>query len=480
MIKFETKVQYLKHRVFSEVAKAAFDDKLMQRFMDIPKTIVPGNKPTMRCCVYKERAILGERVMLAMGGDKRLKPMLEVIGIACDECPAAGYEVSPACRACLTHLCSESCPADAIYFDERKRAHIDKSKCVECGRCAKACPFGSIKNSKRPCMEACKADAINMDEDKVAVINADKCTNCGACSFQCPFGAIMDKSHLLDVINMLEYAKANPSACLTAIVAPSIAGQFGYAKPGQVLAGLRELGFTRIAEAALGADMVAREEAEELAQKGMLFSSCCPAFVDYVEKFYPDLTKYISHNLSPMATIAKAIKSGDPRVKTVFIGPCIAKKGEADLPRVKGWVDSVITFEELQALFESRGIDLTTLAEEQTDQASPYGRGFARSGGLAGAMREGLKEIGHEDFVFRPLALNGMAEFKMALLKAQKGIADFNFLEGMACAGGCVGGPASLTHDLRSFSKVDAHAKAAEKKTIMAAVDAWEGKTERV
>ena len=378
--KFDTKVQYLKYKVLREVARQAFNDTLLDNLLEIPKTIVPGPEPTMRCCIYKERAILSERVKLAMGGDHANPNVIEVIKIACDECPMGGYEVMDACRGCLAHRCEDVCRKGAITFDSHQKAHIDKSKCVECGMCAKVCPYSAIANNKRPCEKACKIKAISMDEDKAAKINNDKCIACGACVYQCPWGAIMDKSFILNVIDMLKKSDGNKNYKVYAVVAPSISSQFRYAKLGQVISGIKALGFHHVVEAALGADMVAYEESKELAEKGFLTSSCCPAFVDYVKKQFPQLAQNVSHNLSPMATISKYIKETDPTAKVVFIGPCTAKKMEIQLEEVRPYVDIVITFEELQALFDGKGIEITELEEDVLDNASYFGRIFARSG----------------------------------------------------------------------------------------------------
>lgn len=190
MRKFDTKVQYLKYKVLREVAREAWNDTLLEHLVDIPKKIVPGNTPTMRCCVYKERAILAERVKLAMGGCKENHNVIEVIDTACDECPMGGYEVTNACRGCLAHRCEDVCKRGAISFDHNHVAHIDKSKCVGCGMCAKVCPYTAIISRKRPCENACKIKAISMNENKAAQIDNDKCIACGACVYQCPFGAI--------------------------------------------------------------------------------------------------------------------------------------------------------------------------------------------------------------------------------------------------------------------------------------------------
>lgn len=471
--KFDTKVQHLKYKVLREVARQAWNDTLFQNLLDIPMMIVPGKVPTMRCCVYKERAILGERIKIAMGGNRENPNIIEVIDIACDECPAAGYEVTDSCRGCLAHRCEDVCKKGAISFDHNHVAHIDKTKCVECGQCAKVCPFSAIVNRKRPCQIACKVKAISIKENNEAAIDNSKCIQCGSCVYQCPFGAISDKSFLLDVIELIKKSAGNTAYKVYAIVAPSIASQFAYAKPGQVITGLKELGFHTVVEAALGADMVAGEEAKELFEKGFLTSSCCPAFVQYIKNTFPDMLPCVSHNLSPMATLAKYIKAHDETARVVFIGPCTAKKAEAQLDSVKPYVDAVITFEELQALFDSRDIELTALGEELLYDASCFGRIFARSGGLSEAVAEGLKEQGIT-FELKAAACDGIEECRMALLKKSKNVLDANFIEGMACVGGCIGGAGCLTHGEKNKAGVDKYSRDASEKTILGAVAALE------
>lgn len=470
MRKFDTKIQYLKYKVLREVARHAWKDELLEYIHDIPKEIIPGKTSTMRCCVYKERAILAERVKMAIGGDKKNHNVIQVIDIACDECPAGGYSVTDACRGCLAHRCEDVCPKNAISFDEQQKAHIDKTKCVNCGRCAQVCPYSAITNRKRPCESACKIKAISMAEDGSAQIDDGKCIACGACVYQCPFGAITDRSFILDVIDILKKSRDNQNYKVYAVVAPSISSQFTYAKLGQVIKGIEELGFYHVVEAALGADMVAYAEAAELAQKGFLTSSCCPAFVDYIEKQFPQLKMHVSHNLSPMATIAKYIKETTENAKVVFIGPCTAKKMEFQKESVRPYIDSVITFEELQALFDSRDIDITSLAESMLDNASYFGRIFARSGGLSDAVAQGLKEHKFENFTLKPIACDGIEQCKVALLKAAKGRADGNFIEGMACIGGCIGGAGCLTHGEKNKAEVDKYGKEAYEKTISDAI----------
>ena len=472
MRKFDTKVQYLKYKVLRAVARHAWKGDLLEKVIDIPKEIVPGGTPTMRCCVYKERAILAERVKIAMGGDPTNPNVIEVIDIACDECPASGYSVTDACRGCLAHRCEDVCPKEAITFDAQHKAHIDKQKCVNCGRCAQACQYSAIINRKRPCENACKIKAISMAEGGEAKIDNSKCISCGACVYQCPFGAISDKSYILNVIDMLKKSSGNEKYKVYAVVAPSVASNFTYAKLGQVISGIEKLGFFHCVEAALGADMVAYSECKELAEKGFLTSSCCPAFVDYIKKSFPKMAQHISHNLSPAATIAKYMKETDPNCKIVFIGPCTAKKMEVRLDRVRPYIDSAITFEELQALFDSRDIDITTLGESALDNASYFGRIFARSGGLADAVAEALKERGI-DFDLKAVSCDGIEQCKAALLKAQVGKADGNFIEGMACVGGCIGGAGCLTHEAKNKADVDKYGRQAMEKTIKDAISVY-------
>ena len=465
MRKFDTKVQHLKYKVLREVARAEWNNHLAESIFEIPKIISPGPHSTMRCCIHKERAIVTERIRMAMGGDKENPNVIEVISIACDECPTSGYSVTEVCRGCLAHRCEDVCPKGAITHDEEHHAVIDKSKCINCGLCAKACPYNAIINRKRPCENACKVKAVSMSNDGEAQINNDKCISCGACIYQCPFGAIVDKSFIVDVIKMLKESVATKQTKVYAVVAPAISSQFSYAKLGQVISGIKALGFHTVVEAALGADMVAWDESDELVEKGFLTSSCCPAFVEFINKFYPQMVDKISHNPSPMVALAKYIKDHDPSAKVVFIGPCTAKKLEAGKDKAKPYIDSVLTFEELQALFDSRDLEISQLEEDVLDNASFFGRIFARSGGLSEAVAQALLEKG-SDFVAKPMVCSGIDECRIALLKATKGNVDFNFIEGMACINGCINGAGCLTHGEKNKAEVDKYGKEAMEKTI--------------
>ena len=469
MRKFDTQVQYLKYRVLRAVAKEAFEGTLLENITEIPKMIVPRGEPTFRCCVYKERAIINERIRMAMGGDRSNPNVIEVISIACDECPQGGYEVTNACRGCIAHHCEDICKRGALTFDENKKAKIDKSKCVECGMCAKVCPYSAIQNFKRPCESACKVNAITMDEHKAAKVDNDKCISCGACVNMCPFGSITQKSFILNAIGLLKESKRTNSH-VYAVVAPAIASQFTWAKLGQVVTGIKKLGFYSVVEAALGADMISLNETQEFLEKGILTSSCCPAFVDYIKKNYPELKQYISHNNSPMVEIAKYIKEKDPLARVVFIGPCTAKKMEFKLDHVAGAIDCVLTFEELQALFDAKDIDLKELETSMLYDASEFGRIFARSGGLVEAIRQAIKEMNGDESAFNPVVCSGIDECKSALVRLGKNLLNGNFIEGMACQGGCINGAGNLTHSVKNKLQIDAYGEHAVEKTIKGAV----------
>ncbi len=470
---FETRVQELKDGVLTAVARLAWEDRLQSGILDVPEQIIPGPDAKMRCCIYKERAIIGSRVKMAMGGDKSNPCLVEVLQIACDECPVTEIAVGPACRGCIATRCIQTCPKDAISIVNH-RAHIDHSKCITCGKCISACPYGAIEKNQRPCERGCKGDAITMGPDRKAAIDPAKCISCGTCVYQCPFGAIMDKSFLVDAIQMLQGSE-RWGYHVYAAVAPSIAGQFAPATLGQVVAGLKQLGFHGVAEVALGADMTAAEEAGELAEKGMLASSCCPAFVDYVEKRFPEQAELVSKTPSPMVMTGRWLKERDPGAKVIFIGPCVAKKKEFQMGKTMGAIDCVLTFEELYPMFQSRDIDITVLEEAPLDQASGFGRAFAHSGGVAAAVAQALQEKGGEPFALCPAACSGLDACKTALLKASKGIGNTNFIEGMACEGGCVQGPAVLIRSPRNQADVERHAKEAGGRTIAQALDGADG-----
>jgi len=456
-----SEISKIRHRVFREVARLHWEGRLVQDVDALPELLVNQHQQRYRCCEYKEKAIYAERIKLAMGlslkdnqkknlGQLAVKALeypvqqgcqVEVIDIACDSCPINKFFVTNACRNCLVHSCQMSCPRGAISIVQNQ-AYIDQTRCVECGLCKKSCRYGAILEIHRPCEQSCGVKAIISGEDRKAVINNDKCVSCGACVVSCPFGAISDRSQLLKVISLLRGGDE-----VVAIVAPSIAGQFGQkGSLAPVYEALKQIGFAQVVEAAQGADLVAVAESGEFLRKvpqeqDYLTSSCCPAFVSLVDKHRPEQKGFVSSYVSPMLAVAGMIKEENPRVKVVFIGPCIAKKGEA---MESSLVEAVLTFEEMAALFEGAGIKIAANAGEAGEQngSTRLGLGFAASGGVSQALAACLPEEKRKEV--KAIRAQGLAECLEALLQLKNKECKANYLEGMACAGGCLGGPGVL------------------------------------
>ncbi|SHJ28166.1 [FeFe] hydrogenase, group B1/B3 [Dethiosulfatibacter aminovorans DSM 17477] len=475
MKKFENHVQEIKYSVLKELVKAELKDNLINELLVIPKKIIPGPKSDSRCCIYMERAIINERIkhMLYQYDDEVIK----VIDIACDECPINRFSVTEACRGCLAHHCVESCPVGAIEIIN-KRAHINQEKCIECGKCSSACQFNAISDVRRPCISSCKVGAIQIDhKSKKAVIDKEKCINCGECVFKCPFGAITDTSNILSVVRALKNSSRKDGRRVYAVVAPAVAAQFEDVSLEQINFSLKKIGFHSVLEAALGADIAAVAEAKliekELRHKSFVTTSCCPAFVSYIEKNYPDLAENISPALSPMVITGKLIKDADKDATVVFIGPCTAKKVETLKNEYNSFIDYAIGFEELRAMLDAYNIDLVNSPEESIDNASFYGRVFARSGGVTNAINRAIDEYGL-DVKLKPVVCSGIKECDRALKLARLGKLNGNFIEGMACEGGCINGPLSLNHKPKNKNAVDIHGEKAKEKTIKGAVRVYE------
>lgn len=444
MISSDAEILKLKNTIKEEVCKLAWADNLTQESVDaMILRLFPGPKPTWRCCVYKEREIVRERVKLAMGKNVSTNPdshnIVQIIEPACDECPIATYMVTDMCRFCLGKACLNSCRFGAISPGD-SHMKIDPAKCRECGMCASACPYGAIIHVERPCKKACPMDAISYNEYGIANINEEKCVNCGHCIHNCPFGAIGSKVYLVDIINEIKAGKE-----IIAMVAPSIEGQFGDANLASIRQALKKIGFTDMIEVGLGADLTAAFEAREwieaLEEGKKLTTSCCPAFVEMIRKNYPDLyEKNKSKTVSPMCAASRYLKVIKPDAKTVFIGPCVAKKKEAQNEDIAGNADYVMTYGELQTLMNSCNVTFEP-ADDFEQESSLFGKKFASSGGVANAVLEVMKELGEETENVKLYRASGGAECKKALLLLKNNRLPEDFIEGMFCPGGCVGGP---------------------------------------
>lgn len=466
MKKFDSRVQEVKYLVLRELAKQTWNKTdAFSAFNEISNNVLVKGEPPISCCIYKDRAIIADRMRVGLGENIDKETTVQVVSIACDECPKSGHTVTSLCRGCLAHWCKEVCPKDAVFIDDRGYAHIDKEKCIECGRCATACKYHAITNIKRPCESACKANAIFMNEDGASEIMPERCIVCGACVWECPFGAMLDKSFIVDVIEEIR-DKETHKRKIYAIVAPAVASQYQGTQLGQVVTALSKIGFDYVVEVAKGADETAKHEAKELMEKGFLTSSCCPAFVEYVRLNFPELFDHVSKTPSPMAITGRMIKEQDENAIVVFVGPCIAKKWEKTQEHVSPYIDYVITFEELLAMFDSKDVKLEEQEVTDIQGASPFGRGFAMSGGVTNAVREALLEMGADDFQLKPVICNGIDECKVALMKAKNGRLDGNFIEGMICENGCIGGRGNIRNKSNSQLQLRKYCDNAEKRTL--------------
>lgn len=452
MLKSSYNIDTVKHVVLYEVAKCAFEDRMENIESVLPFQMAPGPKSDFRCCVYKEREILRERIRLAQGKDPapyRPRPgIVQILRAACEGCPIARFTVTDNCQRCMSKKCQAACKFGAITIG-RDRAYIDSTKCKECGQCAAACPYHAIAESTRPCKRSCPVDAINQGADGIVDIDYEKCIQCGNCIKNCPFGAISEKSSMVDVIMMLK-----AGVKVHAMVAPAVEGQFGKDINMSSLAqGIKELGFASMIEVALGADMVAESEAKEWAEAyaegKKKTTSCCPAFVNMIRKHFPELEDCISTTVSPMQATARLLKAQDPAAVTVFIGPCVAKKNDVLESRMRSEenADFVLTFDELLAMFEAKDVELKPMPSE-LQQGSVYAKRFAQAGGVTKAVRKTFDEMGVDASAVTVHECNGALECKKALTMLKFGKLPADFIEGMVCVGGCVSGPGNIKKEL--------------------------------
>ena len=488
----ETRIQEIRHRVFREVARMAYHTEwpVDKRIEELPYKIIPGEIGNFRYDVFLERAIVGERLRLAMGLPCRdasnqaplsenieaadrpetyyTHPLVNVIKFACNACAEKRVFVSEGCQGCLAHPCVEVCPTGAVSINRTGgRSQIDEEKCIKCGQCARSCPYHAIIMQERPCAEACGVDAIQSDENGRAHINHEKCVSCGMCLVNCPFGAIADKSQIFQVIRAIQSGER-----VYAAVAPAFVGQFGpKVTPGKLRAAMKALGFADVFEVAIGADHCAVQEAEDFIEEvpeklPFMATSCWPAWSMMAKKLFPEQAKCISMALTPMTLTARLIKSRHENAKVVFIGPCAAKKLEAMREDIRSDVDFVLTFEEMDGIFDARHVDIENIEEDPdgVSDASTDGRNFAVPGGVATSVVDVIRER-YPDREIKVEHADGLRNCRKLLTLAKSGKYNGYLLEGMACPGGCVGGAGTMQPVKKSQMAVNKYAASAGHKT---------------
>ena len=479
-----TPVTDIRRKVFTEVARMSYESNEMadyaKEIRDLPFKIMPGEDSSLRSSIFLERAIVSERIRLAMGlslrpvtesvsatedlehsviADKYYEPpLINVIKFACNKCPEKIIKVTSMCQGCLAHPCQEVCPKKAISF-RNGRSHIDQDLCIKCGRCVTTCPYNAIVKVERPCAKACGVGAIRSDEHGRADIDYNKCVSCGMCLVNCPFGAIVDKGQIFQLIQSIKRGDE-----VIAIVAPAFVNQFPGLTPEKLPAAMTQLGFEDTVEVAIGADLCTIDEAEdfiaEVPEKiPFMATSCCPAWSMMAKKLFPERANCISMAMTPMVLTARMIKQANPDDRICFIGPCAAKKLEASRRSVRSDVDFVLTFEELAGMFEAKEVDFSALeASDDLQYGTADGRGFAVGGGVAQAVVNYIKDK-YPDREVKVASAQGLADCKKMLMLAKAGKYNGYLLEGMGCPGGCIAGAGTLADPARTATLLTKYKK---------------------
>ncbi len=451
----------LRREVLAYVIKAVKENKY-EDIDRIPIKIRPKGQPFSRCCIYKDRAALRYRCMSALGFRvedevdelKTLKsyaedietnppasdPFLTIFPDACSACMESQIMVTNMCRGCLARPCTNICPRHAIQV-RNGRAMIAHDLCVNCGKCAEVCRYHAIIQVPLACADACPVGAIGKTEDGRVTVDHEKCIRCGKCIKACPFAAIMQSNQVAHVVRAIAKGRE-----VVALVAPAINGFFP-TEPGKLYAALKKMGFAHVYEVARGGDDTAEHEAAEWAERKahgapFMTTSCCPAWIECVERHLPEMKPYVSDTPTPMGFAEMRAKKDHPGCVTVFIGPCMAKRTEA---HKHGGPDYVITAEEIGAWLMADNIQLDELEPIEPEvSGTHYGAEFAISGGVANAVAHYLPEGTPRPTVFK---INGLNKKNVALLRvfAKTKKAPAELIEVMVCPGGCVGGPCAIS-----------------------------------
>lgn len=453
---FVNNTMIVRRVLMSKIISLFKEDRLLEEIDRIPVNMSPKNAQARgRCCIHKERAVLKYKMLPILGyrideEDDELTPLSEyarralerkqtantiltVVDEACTACVKTNYVVTNLCKGCVARSCYMNCPKDAITFMENGQAHINHAKCINCGICKDACMYHSIVYIPVPCEEVCPVKAIQKDEFGIEHIDEDKCIYCGKCINACPFGSIYEISQLIDILTAIKRGEQ-----LVAIMAPSIMSQFNNSIE-EIATAVEQIGFVEAIEVAHGAMETTRREGAELQEKleeGQAFmtTSCCPSYIELVNKHLPEMKPFVSHTGSPMYYTIEMAKEKYPEAKIVFVGPCVGKRKEVmDHPAI----DYILTFEEIDTLFTGLDINIEIIEGTKRDVAPLEGRGFARAGGVISAVQAIYPNV-----AVKPVSVANLNKKNIGLLRAySKGKAPGNFIEVMACEGGCISGP---------------------------------------
>lgn len=314
---------------------------------------------------------------------------------------------------------------------------------VRLGDCSKC-----SDEEKTSCNSLCFFDAISSDGNGNATISTDSCVGCGDCIQNCKANNLTQIKEIVPIFELLN-KQAVP---VYALIAPAYISQFSKEiTPGKLRSAFKKLGFAGMIEVALFADILTLKEALEFDKSikkdddYMLTSCCCPMWIAMIKKIYNTLVPHMPPSVSPMVACGRAIKFLHPTAKTVFVGPCIAKKAESRDKDIADAVDYVLTFDEMQEILSAANINPATLKEDLRDHSSQAGRTYARTGGVSEAVQNTLTRLRPERTIsLRSQQANGVQECKALLKDIKNGDINANFIEGMGCVGGCVGGPKAL------------------------------------
>ncbi len=455
---------FIKKDILIRLVEAFFSDDFISNTASIPFKMRPKNAEVpYRCCIYKEREIIKDRIIADLGfsvenldeserledfakksleRDKKEETPLTVIDAACKGCVPSRVYVTDLCQGCVARACEKSCKFGAVTI-EGGRSYIDGNKCKNCGMCIKSCPYNAIVRLIVPCEQACPVGAISKNSNGIAVIDFEKCITCGKCVAVCPFGAVNEKSRIIDVLQGIKTGKK-----VVAMFAPAIAGQF----PGniyQLKSAMLKAGFYDVFEVAQGADVTTRNEAKEFTErmkegKPFMTTSCCAGYNNLIKKHLAEIKPFVSDTKTPLFYIAEIVRKIYPDAITVFISPCVAKRVEV---AENENIDYVLNADELGAIFVGRKIEIMEMPEiEYQFNSSKQGRNYGSTGGVSSAVKSLVKE---DDVNAVPVIIDGLNKDSIKQLKkyaVDNCCPEGNLIEVMCCEGGCIGGNSTIAN----------------------------------